>query len=106
MKAEFPGITAHAVGRRLRITRDALGLSQTEFGRRAGISKSAMNNIEHGRNFPTIPNVVALSEAHELTLQWICTGSMKGLRHELAEAIIALANARTERAPPTPPRAA
>src|SRR5262245_2944802 len=87
MKTEFPGVTPAAVGERLRHVREALELSQKEFGRRAGISKSAMNNIEAGRNFPTIPNLVALCEAHDITLQWVCTGSMKGLRHELVEAI-------------------
>jgi transcriptional regulator with XRE-family HTH domain len=94
MKAEFPGVTPETVGARLRLTRKALDLSQTEFGRRAGISKSAMNNIERGRNFPTIPNVVALAEAHDLTLLWVCAGSMQGLRHELVEAIRALEKSR------------
>ena len=87
MKAEVPGITPMAVGTRLRLTRQALGLTQTEFGRRAGISKSAMSNIENGRNFPTIPNLVALCEAHDLTLEWVCAGFFKGLRHELVERI-------------------
>jgi DNA-binding XRE family transcriptional regulator len=90
MKAEFPGVTPRAVGARLRLTRQALRLTQTEFGRRAGISKSAMSNIENGRNFPTIPNVVGLSTAHDLTLEWICAGSLKGSRHELVEAINAI----------------
>lgn len=87
MKAEVPGTTPTAVGTRLRLTREALGLAQQEFGRRAGISKSAMNNIEKGRNFPTIPNLVALCEAHDLTLEWVCAGYFKGLRHELVEGI-------------------
>ena len=50
-------------------------------------AQQAMNNIELGRNFPTIPNVVHLCEAHDLTMEWVCTGSFKGLRHELVEAI-------------------
>lgn len=102
MKAEYPGVTPPDVGRRLRMTRDALVLTQTEFARRAGMSKSAMSNIENGRNFPTIPNLVALSEAHDVTLTWICTGSTKGLRIELVDAIRALGKSRAT----TPPKAA
>jgi transcriptional regulator with XRE-family HTH domain len=100
MNAEVPGVNPVALGTRLRITREAIGLSQYEFGRRAGISKQAMNNIEKGRNFPTIPNVVALCEAHDLTLGWVCAGFFKGLRHELVEAIQAqLALQAVEAAP-------
>lgn len=87
MNAEVPGVNPVAIGTRLRLTRQALGLSQQEFGRRAGIGKQAMNNIEKGRNFPTIMNLVALCEAHDLTLEWVCIGFYKGLRHELVEAI-------------------
>ena len=106
MKAELPGVTPRAVGKRLRLTRDAIGLSQQEFGRRAGIEKSAMNNIEHGRNFPTLMNIVGLSEAHDVPLDWICKGSTKGMRHELLEAIQALlaVRANDEPDPPQPPR--
>lgn len=87
MNAEVPGTTPIAVGTRLRLARQVLGLSQQEFGRRAGIGKQAMNNIEKGRNFPTLPNLVALCEAHDVTLEWICAGFYKGLRHELVEGI-------------------
>jgi transcriptional regulator with XRE-family HTH domain len=105
MKAEVPGVTPVAVGTRLRLTREALGLPQQEFGRRAGISKSAMNNMEKGRNFPTIPNLVALCEAHDLTLEWVCAGFFKGLRHELVEGIRAqMARQAVPPLPPTPPR--
>jgi len=87
MKAEVPGVNPVAVGIRLRLTQQALGISKQEFGRRAGIGKSAMSNMMTGRNFPTIPNLVNLCEAHDLTLEWICAGFFKGLRHELVEGI-------------------
>lgn len=87
MKAEVPGITPMAVGKRVRLTRLALGMAQQEFARRAGMTKQAMNNIELGRNFPTILNIVHLCEAHNLTMEWVCTGALKGLRHDLVEAI-------------------
>lgn len=87
MRAEVPGITPTAVGERLRLTCAALGLSQQEFGRRAGIGKQAMNNIFRGRNYPTWANTVALADAHNLTLEWIMVGSFRGMRVELVEAI-------------------
>jgi transcriptional regulator with XRE-family HTH domain len=101
MKAEVPGVTPVAVGKRLRLTQEAVGLTAQEFGRRAGISKSAMSNIMTGRNFPTIPNLVALCEAHDITLEWVCAGFYKGLRHELVQELRILAARKS--APPVPP---
>ena len=87
MIAEVPGVTPTAVGERLRLTRLAMGLGQQEFGRRAGISKSNMNNIERGRQALTLPNLAALCEAHDLNMEWVVAGTLRGLRNELVEAI-------------------
>jgi transcriptional regulator with XRE-family HTH domain len=100
-----PGITPKTVGKRVKITREALGLSQEAFGRPAGMTKSAISNIENGRNYPTLLNVANLVEAHDLTLAWIVTGSTKGMRHELLDAIRALMTVRAGKPePPEPPQ--
>lgn len=83
-------VTPEIIGTRLRIARRALALSQLEFSSRAGISPTAMNNLEKGRSFPTMPVLVAICNVHGISADWICLGVMHGLRLQLADAIRAL----------------
>lgn len=59
---------------RIRELRDALDLTQTEFGRRLGVSRSVINNLERG---VTVPNVVFLDHMCDIfncKKRWLETG--------------------------------
>jgi transcriptional regulator with XRE-family HTH domain len=88
------GRTKEAVGARLILTRQAIGLGQRDFAARASIAANTYNQYEAGRNFPALDQAHALCDAYELTLDWIYRGDPSGLRYQLADAIKALRHAR------------
>lgn len=51
------------VAANVRRVRLAVGISQSELARRAGVSKAAVSQIEGGRSSPTVETVWALAEA-------------------------------------------
>lgn len=84
------GRSKTAIGRRLELTRRAVGLSQSEFAQRADLAKNAYNQYETGTNRPQLEAAIKLVDAYRLTLDWIYLGDPSGLRFDLAEAIKAL----------------
>ena len=72
------------IGDRLRLTREALGLSQAELCRRTRISPAAWNNAETGDNRLGIDNAMELCKATGVTLDWIFMGHRGGLPQKLA----------------------
>ena len=58
----------HEIGQRLRLTREALGLSQAELCRRTGIRPAAWNNAETGDNRIGIESAVELCKTTGVTL--------------------------------------
>ena len=85
-----------AVGMRLRLTRNALGMDQGEFGARAGLKPARYNQIEMGVNLPSIDAALRLIDTYHLTLDWIYTGDTHGLRRSTEQAIMALVLAQSE----------
>jgi transcriptional regulator with XRE-family HTH domain len=83
-----------AVGLRLRLTREALGLTQDEFARRAGLAANTYNQYEKGKNMPMLEAGHALCDAYNLTLDWIYRDDQSGLKYELADAIRVLRQIR------------
>jgi transcriptional regulator with XRE-family HTH domain len=83
-----------AIGERLRLTREALGLSQAAFARAAKISAPSYNQYEKGVTRPSIDQAIRMRDAHKLTLDWIFLGDNSGLKTALHEAIKALRQAR------------
>lgn len=88
--------SAEAVGQRLTLTRQALGLAQNEFAKRAGISPSRFNHYETGRHLPSLDAAQSLCDAHDLTLDWIFRGDASGLRYSLVEAMRLMNKARSD----------
>ncbi len=88
------GRGAAAIGERLLLTRQALGLAQKDFADRAGLAANTYNQYESGRNIPALDRAHALCDAYGLTMDWIYRGDPSGLRYELAAAIKALRAAR------------
>ena len=72
------------MGERLRLTREALGLSQAELCRRTGITPAAWNNAETGDNRLGIDNALSLCRATGVTLDWLFQGHRGGLPQKLA----------------------
>ena len=88
------GRSAPAVGARLLLTRQALGLGQKEFAAGAKLAANTYKQYESGTNVPSLDKANALCDAYDLTLDWIYRGDPSGLRYQLAEAIKALRAAR------------
>jgi transcriptional regulator with XRE-family HTH domain len=88
------GRDAPAIGARLLLTRQALGLGQKEFAEKAGLAANTYNQYESGKNIPALDRAHAICDAYQLTLDWVYRGDPSGLRYHLADAIKALRSAR------------
>ncbi|MET3481582.1 helix-turn-helix transcriptional regulator [Methylobacterium sp. 1973] len=76
-----------AIGHRLRLTREALGLSLTEFATKAGMSKTRYENFEAGRNLikpDLVAQIIRAFPAAKLDFNWVYHGDMNGIAHDLA----------------------
>jgi transcriptional regulator with XRE-family HTH domain len=58
-------------GDRLRKTREAKGLSQSELGQKAGLQASAISHFEAGRRSPSFENLIRLADALSVTLDFL-----------------------------------
>ena len=63
---------------RLKIERERLGLSQTEFGRMGGVSKITQWNYEAGRHSPTLPYIETLRAGGTVDVVYLVTGTRMG----------------------------
>ena len=102
---EWEGTSKAAIGRRLELTRQVVGLQQNEFCERAGIATNAYNQYERGKKRPSLDNAIKLCLTYALTLDWIYLGNDDALRYSLGNAIKALKEERIGRAPSSRPRA-
>lgn len=59
---------------RVRESRNALGLSQTEFGARIGVSIDVIKNIENNRTNPSNLLLNHMCEIHHVNREWLETG--------------------------------
>jgi transcriptional regulator with XRE-family HTH domain len=73
-----------AIAQRLIATREALGISQAELCRRAGIATNTYNQWERAIIRPSLDHAVRLVQAFGLTLDWIYLGVLSGIPHRLA----------------------
>jgi transcriptional regulator with XRE-family HTH domain len=90
----YTGRDRESVGARLRLSRDALGLTQLDFASGAGVRPTAYNQQEGGTKLPGIEAAQALCDAYHLTLDWIYRGDVSGLSYKMASTIHALAVSR------------
>jgi transcriptional regulator with XRE-family HTH domain len=75
--------TLDSIGHRLRLTRLALGLNQTQLCDLAGIARNTWNQWEKGNSRPQLDEAMKLVDAFGLTLDWIYLGDNSGLPHGL-----------------------
>lgn len=69
---DVPG--AASVSERLRAAREEARISQSELGRRAGMTHTTIQNIEQGRHCPSVARVEALADALDLSPAWLAFG--------------------------------
>lgn len=84
MTEKFDGTAIDAIAGRLRATREALGLNQTEFCARAGVARNTYNQWEKGKGRPDIDGAMALCRAFRITLDWIYFGDPSKLPNDIA----------------------
>jgi transcriptional regulator with XRE-family HTH domain len=77
-----------AIAKRLEATRKAIGLSQKDFARRAGIADNTYNQYERAVSQPKIENAYALCDTYGLTLDWIYNGDPSGLPQRLFRELV------------------
>jgi DNA-binding XRE family transcriptional regulator len=87
------------LGRRLVLSRRAVGMSQKEFAETADIPATTYNQYEKGASYPPVEAAAKLVEKHGLTLDWIYLGNKRTLQSWLADAIKALEAADAARQP-------
>jgi transcriptional regulator with XRE-family HTH domain len=96
MAPKYLGRSKAAVGARLRISREAYGLDQMTFAKKAGLKSSTYNQYERGVNHPQIEAGLALKDAFRLSLDWVYDGDPSGLSYKLHEAILSAMRLRSE----------
>lgn len=80
-------LDAVAIGQRLRATREALGLTGTEFARGARLLQNAYSQYETGARLLTVSSAMRLCAAYGLTMDWLYRGEISTLPHSLAQKI-------------------
>ena len=77
LATELEGATsAIEVGKRLRLVREALKMSQTALCRQAGITPQTWNNAETGDNLLTVKNAAKLCRVTGVTMDYIYLGQV------------------------------
>lgn len=76
--------TADIEADRLRVTREATGLTQAQFCRATGIGQQAWNNYERGRVRISLNAAIKVCQAFGFTLDWIYRGDADGVAIRLA----------------------
>ena len=69
--AEEEALRSQGCGERLQRLRDARGLTRTDLGRAAGVSATAILNLEAGRNLPSVATAEALGAALGCSPCWL-----------------------------------
>jgi DNA-binding XRE family transcriptional regulator len=65
-------------GKRVRVARIELGLTQVGLGRRTGFATNWVAHIENGRRLPNMENLLALANALGVSTDWLL-GRVRGM---------------------------
>lgn len=94
------GDDARDIGRRLRLTRRALGYEDRQqklFAEEAGLSQSHYNKFDTGERVLTLQAALKLCHRYGLTLDWIYRGDPSGLPYALHNNLRDLRRAEREK---------
>ncbi len=81
------GRSKYAVGARLMLAREALGMSQTEFAETIDAHKNSYNSYEVGKAFPPVATAIAIKDVYNIPLDWVYRGDILGMPKPLLGAI-------------------
>lgn len=85
MKKTLHATRPEAIGKRLEITRIALGFqTRREFYAPIGLGESATSMWESGNRLPHVQHAMLLCREYGLTLDWIYRGVLSSLPHRTA----------------------
>jgi transcriptional regulator with XRE-family HTH domain len=76
------------IGRRLRATRETLGLTQEEAAAIGVISDKAWSMWEQGERTPAVGSMLRIRDRFGISLDWIYAGDPARLPHELAQRLL------------------
>jgi transcriptional regulator with XRE-family HTH domain len=85
------------VARRLTLSRMAIGGSQADFGKSAGMSQPRYSAYENGLRLLTLKAAMMLCERYDLTLDWLYRGDPSGLPARMHEAVQSVTRKSGER---------
>lgn len=68
-----------AIGERIVLTREAMGMSAAEFARFLGFGTQALSNYETGLRRPSLDQAFVIVQKAGVTLDWIYLGDVSGL---------------------------
>lgn len=63
------------MGERVKELRKALGMSGEKFGEKIGVTRSAISDIERGRNGLSDSNILAICREFNVNEEWLRTGT-------------------------------
>jgi transcriptional regulator with XRE-family HTH domain len=83
-----------AVGRRLRVTRSALGITEQKVAEAFGVSLRTYRRYESGRRQRSAAPAVNFARRYDVSLDWIFDGDTDRIGHHLTRGKIAILPAR------------
>lgn len=97
MKVKCHPRSVGAIAARLRATREAFGLADHEFSRRAGIEKVTYRQYELAKHQPHLEQSMQICDVYGVTLNWIYRGDISGLPFHIANILASMAAPAVER---------
>jgi transcriptional regulator with XRE-family HTH domain len=85
---------AAEVGHRLRVTREALGLSQKTFAARIDVQQTTWSQYEGGHRILPIKVAEQICSKYNCDMNWLYAGDHSNLPRDLRAAIVALLQLR------------
>ena len=64
--------TKKILGDRIRARRQEKGWSSRQLATHIGIRPQSLHAIEHGKAWPSVPTLIALAEALDCAVDWLC----------------------------------
>lgn len=76
-----------AFGKRLKQSRENLGISQEELARLVGTNKGAISGYENGKTNPRQSIIVEFAKALNVSINWLITGYDNSIGNEFMDTI-------------------
>jgi transcriptional regulator with XRE-family HTH domain len=84
------------MGRRLKLVREAVGLSQSGLARDIGVAPVTVSAWENGRNQIDILKLASAARRHRFSTDWVILGELSSLPEDVADRLQAIETLATE----------